>query len=87
LIIYADSIFLTDALELMFVGIGLVCTPIAVLMYKRVNQRRAALTREWIVREGGLSKDGEVLRPHSLGYTDEELRRMGDRAPDFRYML
>ncbi|KAJ7045902.1 MFS general substrate transporter [Mycena alexandri] len=61
--------------ELMFVGIGLICVPIAVVTYNRINKRRDEVARG--MREGG--------EQHI--YTPTELRRMGDRAPDFRYTI
>ncbi|KAH9914900.1 major facilitator superfamily domain-containing protein [Epithele typhae] len=64
---------LGHGIELMFVGIGLVAVPIAVLSYKRINARRESEMRE--ANERGFK------------YSPEELRRMGDRAPDFRYTL
>ncbi|KAH9919551.1 MFS general substrate transporter [Fomitopsis serialis] len=69
----APRYIIGHALELMFVGIGLVSLPFIVLMYKRINTRRDILQKE--MEEMGIS------------YGDEELRRMGDRAPDFRYIL
>lgn len=54
----------------MFVGIGFVFVPIIVFIYTRINAKR---DRE--MAEGALAK-----------YTPEELREMGDRAPDFRYI-
>ena len=57
----------------MFVGIGFITVPIVVLLYKRINAHRDALVRE---------ADEKGIR-----YTPEELRRLGDRAPDFRYTL
>lgn len=62
-----------DGVELMFVGIGLICTPLAVVIYRRINAHRDEMERQ------GLEK--------GPGYTDEEIRAMGDRAPDFRYTL
>jgi len=43
-----------------------------VTTYNRINARREA-----IIKEAGDSG--------RLQYTDDELKRMGDRAPDFRY--
>ncbi|KAK0479697.1 MFS general substrate transporter [Armillaria novae-zelandiae] len=60
---------LGHALELMFVGIGFVCVPIAVVRYKWINANR----------------EKEMQR--GMDYSHEELKRMGDRAPDFRYMI
>nr|GAT49245.1 predicted protein [Mycena chlorophos] len=57
--------------ELMFVGIGLICVPIAVLAYTRINRRRDELAKP---------SDAPV-------YTKAELREMGDRAPDFQYTI
>ncbi|KZT08235.1 MFS general substrate transporter [Laetiporus sulphureus 93-53] len=61
------------ALELMFVGIGYTFLPIAVLAYRHINNKRDANQRE-------MMKKGIV-------YSDEDMTRMGDRAPDFRYTL
>ncbi|KAK0433430.1 MFS general substrate transporter [Armillaria borealis] len=60
---------LGHALELMFVGIGLVCVPIAVISYKRINANR------------------EKEMQKGMNYSHEELKKMGDRAPEFRYMI
>lgn len=52
---------------------GLVVLPTLVFTYKMVNARREAI----------MEKAGES---GGLKYTDEELRRMGDKAPPtFRY--
>ncbi|KAF9483280.1 MFS general substrate transporter [Pholiota conissans] len=61
--------------ELMFVGIGFIAVPAVVLSYIRINKKRDAIQREAL--EGGEKKK----------YTDQELRELGDRAPDFRYTL
>lgn len=63
----------SDTLEFIFVGIGLICVPIAVLAYIRINNNRYKKMQEALER-------GEKLYP-------EEIRRLGDRSPDFRYML
>lgn len=63
--------WLEDGLEFLFIGIGLACVPIAVFSYRKINRERDALERS-----------GEGPK-----YSPEELRRMGDRAPDFRYTL
>ena len=57
----------------MFGGIGLVVLPIILFTYSRINARRDAVMRE-AGQKGGLQF-----------YSDHELRRMGDMAPDFRY--
>ena len=62
-----------DGIELMFVGIGFIALPIVVLAYIRINARRDAAVKE-------AEEKGIKLSP-------EQLRRLGDRAPDFRYTL
>jgi hypothetical protein len=59
----------------MFVGLGFVCVPIAILSYIRINNQRDAM-------EKAALENGEVTK-----YSDKELREMGDRAPGFRYTL
>ncbi|KAJ7586368.1 MFS general substrate transporter [Mycena floridula] len=68
---------LGHGIELMFVGLGLICVPIAVISYRRINAKRDRLALEAANR-------GETLKGM---YTSDQLRRMGDRAPDFRYTL
>ncbi|KAH0831403.1 hypothetical protein J3R83DRAFT_14070 [Lanmaoa asiatica] len=63
------------ALELMFVCIGLIVVPILVISYKRINQARDEALRLHIER-------GEKLQ-----LSIQELKDLGDRAPDFRYTL
>jgi hypothetical protein len=60
----------------MFIGIGLIFLPIAVFVYKRINAQRDAA--EHLALEGG--KKAHI-------YSNQELRELGDRAPDFRYTL
>lgn len=67
-----DNAF-ADGLELLFIALGLVLTPITVLIYMRINARRDVLQQE-------ASEKG-------IRYDPEEIRRLGDRAPDFRYTL
>lgn len=64
-----------DGLELMFVGIGFITVPLAVVIYKRINFQRDTVAQ--LEMEGGKKRI----------YTDQELRELGDKAPDFRYML
>ena len=64
-----------DGLELMFVGIGLIVVPILIVLYKRINNARDQASRQRI-------EQGEKLQ-----LTIQELRDLGDRAPDFRYTL
>lgn len=75
--LYIDSSCCSDGLELMFVAIGFVTTPIVILLYKRINKKREAEMRE-------IEESGETLRDR---YTVQQLRDLGDRAPDFRYTL
>ena len=56
----------------MFVGIGLIVLPATVIAYKRINKQRDFDMQVM----GGVTK----LSPN-------ELRELGDRAPDFRYIL
>lgn len=62
-----------DALELMFIGVGVTALSLAVFIYTRINAKRDADVREQ--EEKGVS------------FTAAQLRAMGDRAPDFRYTL
>lgn len=59
----------------MFTGIGLVVVPILVISYWRINRAREVAEQRRI--EGG----------EKLELTIQELRDLGDRAPDFRYTL
>lgn len=59
----------------MFVGMGFICVPLAMVIYTKINAKRDRLEREALER-------GEKNR-----YTDQELRELGDRAPEFRYTL
>ncbi|OSC99284.1 MFS general substrate transporter [Trametes coccinea BRFM310] len=61
--------------ELVLIGVGLVVVPTAALAYAHLNRRRDAAERE--------STEKEI----SAEYTVEELRRLADRAPTFRYTL
>ncbi|KAF7350782.1 hypothetical protein MSAN_01639400 [Mycena sanguinolenta] len=58
--------------ELMFVAIGLISVVATVLISHRVNRRR--------------DEDAHAVLGKKV-YSDDDLRRMGDRAPDFRYTL
>ena len=59
----------------MFVTIGLIVVPILVFLYRRINDARDQALRQRIER-------GEKSQ-----YTIQQLRNLGDRAPDFRYTL
>ncbi|KAJ8474822.1 hypothetical protein ONZ51_g6966 [Trametes cubensis] len=61
--------------ELALVVMGLLVVPMAVAVYARTNSRRDAMQRE--ASEKGSSQQ----------YSPEELRKLADRAPDFRYTL
>lgn len=58
----------------MFLGIGFTTIPIIIFLYKRINAQRE--------REVAEGKESGVIK-----YTPEELRELGDKAPEFRYML
>jgi len=74
LILRVRLIFGTDTLVLVFIAIGLTVLPITVFSYVHTNTKRDAAQEAAL--EGG--------RPE---YSAHELRKMGDRAPDFRYTL
>ncbi|KAI0356824.1 MFS general substrate transporter [Trametes cingulata] len=61
--------------ELVLVGTGLVLVPLTAFVYSRGNNMRDAAQRE------------AQARGMEVEYTVEQLKRMGDRAPDFRYTL
>lgn len=61
-------------IELGFLIMGIALLPLMVFVYKRANRGKEVIVRE-AEASGGLS----------LRYTDEELRRMGDKAPNFPY--
>ena len=67
-------IFGTDTMALAFVAIGLFVLPIIVISYLHINTKRDAAQEAAL--EGGQPKNSA-----------HELRKMGDRAPDFRYTL
>jgi hypothetical protein len=71
----APRFLLGHGLELMFVGIGFIATPIVIISYIRINKKRDEAQRQALER-------GETNK-----YTNQQLREMGDRAPDFRYTL
>ncbi|KAL0063398.1 hypothetical protein AAF712_009707 [Marasmius tenuissimus] len=60
-------------IALMFVGMGLILVPIVATIYYRVNNRKATIIRE--EEEQGIKR------------SPEEIRAMGDRAPEFKYTL
>ncbi|KAG7087157.1 hypothetical protein E1B28_013137 [Marasmius oreades] len=60
-------------IELMFVGIGLVCVPLLVLTYSRINDKNNLILTE--EEEKGVKR------------SPEEIRALGDRAPEFKYTL
>lgn len=64
---------IADAIEIMFVCLGILSLTLATVVYGQLNARRAR-------RQVTLEIEETLL-------SDEELRAMGDRAPDFRYSL
>jgi len=74
----APRYILGHGIELMFIGMGLICVPLTVLLYVRINSCR---DKDAAQRETGGFEGGQVK------YSAEELRELGDRAPDFRYTL
>ncbi|KAI0365421.1 MFS general substrate transporter [Pilatotrama ljubarskyi] len=71
----APRYLLGHGIELGFVSMGLVLLPVMVTMYMRANARRDASQRD--MQEQGLK----------IEYTPEDIRKLGDQAPDFRYTL
>ena len=69
---YETSIAI-DGLEIGFVSMGLVLMPVVLFLYTRANAWKEIELRK--------------LEERSETYTSNELRRMGDKAPDFRYTL
>ncbi|KAF8503070.1 MFS general substrate transporter [Gautieria morchelliformis] len=62
------------SVELIFLGVGICCSVLAVILYTRINARRERNALAYDEKGGH-------------GYTAQELREMGDRAPDFRYTI
>ncbi|KAI0365422.1 MFS general substrate transporter [Pilatotrama ljubarskyi] len=71
----APRYLLGHGVELGFVTMGLVLLPIMVTTYMRDNMGRNAVQRD--MEKRGLK----------IEHTPEELRKMGNQAPDFRYTL
>ena len=57
----------------MFVGIGFVTLPLTAFLYTRINAQR--------------DKQEKEMAENGITISDDELRKLGDRAPDFRYTL
>ena len=57
----------------MFVGIGFVFLPITILAYRHANMSRDKQQRE--------------MAEKGIEFSVDELRKLGDRALDFRYTL
>jgi hypothetical protein len=55
----------------MFVAIGFVAVPLVVLIYTRINANRARA----------------LANGEDKTLSEDELRALGDRSPDFRYTL
>lgn len=66
------TVMYPDGIELMFVGIGFITVPIAVIAYTRINRKRDQEAEQ----SGNISK-----------YTVNELHELGDSSPEFRYTL
>ncbi|EIW53164.1 MFS general substrate transporter [Trametes versicolor FP-101664 SS1] len=71
----APHYLLGHAVELGFVGMGLTLLPIMVFTYMRANAQRDAAQRDM------------EARGVKIEYSTEELRKMGNQAPDFRFTL
>ena len=62
-----------DAIELMFVGMGIISLVVTVFVYSRINAKR--------------EREMATLKEQGVVYDAAQFREMGDRAPDFRYTL
>jgi len=62
---------LGHALEIGFVGAGLIALVLQVLSYQRINRKR----------------DRQMAEGVHNGYTPEEMSALGDRAVTYRYIL
>ncbi|KAI0672084.1 MFS general substrate transporter [Trametes maxima] len=71
----APRYLLGHAVEMGFVCMGLTLLPIVVVTFIRINAKRDAQQRD--MEERGVK----------VTYTEEELRRMGNQAPGFRYAI
>lgn len=69
---------MTDGIVFMFEWFGIIATIANVLLYRHINAKRAKLVAG--DSEGGAGKEGVKL-------SGEETRRLGDKAPTFRYNL
>ncbi|KAI0752405.1 hypothetical protein C8Q80DRAFT_1266964 [Daedaleopsis nitida] len=71
---------LADGLKMMFVGIGLMLLPLTEFAYWRLNARKAAVWRD-------ATAHGERGAKSKYTPSEKQMRRMGDRAPDFEDTL
>ncbi|RPD60522.1 MFS general substrate transporter [Lentinus tigrinus ALCF2SS1-7] len=69
----APRYILGHALEMGFMALGLLLVPPTVLLYTRINMRRKEMRYQEETAEGK--------------WAPEDLRRLGDRAPDFKYTI
>ncbi|KAF8458761.1 MFS general substrate transporter [Gautieria morchelliformis] len=70
----APRYILGYSVELIFMGIGICCSAVTIILYMRINAHRDLSALAYSEKGGH-------------GYTTQELRAMGDRAPDFRYTI
>ena len=68
-------LFNLDGIALMFASIGIIATSAIALSYRRINAKREKLVHHG--DEQGVKRT----------YSHEEIRDLGDKAPDFRYTL
>ncbi|RPD60526.1 MFS general substrate transporter [Lentinus tigrinus ALCF2SS1-6] len=69
----APRYLLGHGMEIMIVTVGLTLLPIAVLSYWRINARKERRLRE--------------VEEKRVKFSPEEVRKLGDRAPEFRYIM
>ncbi|KIL65350.1 hypothetical protein M378DRAFT_105323 [Amanita muscaria Koide BX008] len=69
----APKFIFSHSIMIMFTGVGFITVAVTTYVYKIINRRRERTLREMLDR-------GEKLKP-------EEIRKLGDKSPTFRYMI
>ncbi|GJE96617.1 MFS general substrate transporter [Phanerochaete sordida] len=69
----APRYILGNAIELIFVGLGMLSLAVTVFAYSRINARR--------------EREMARLKEQGIEYDADAFREMGDRAPSFKYTL
>ncbi|KAM6495346.1 MFS general substrate transporter [Amanita muscaria] len=69
----APKFIFSHSIMIMFTGVGFIIVAVTTYVYKIINRRRERTLREMLDR-------GEKLKP-------EDIRKLGDKSPTFRYMI